>query len=244
MQKEHLALVIGHLALLVWGGLGFVLEGSTSSYARYPCWEPGLNGSIVFEFKTDQSDGLLMYNDDGGQFDFFEIKLLSGSLRLRLNLGSGAATVQVGSDLNDYMWHKAELKRDAQKTHLIVDDKLENTVTFHSRDLMFGNVSTNSDVFFGGIPKYYHQRLSTLALPSVVFEPHYKGHIRNIVYMTESNVDRPGMIDSVGLRYNQVDKCEVENPCQHGGLCISTDTGATCSCSFVDYTGDFCETGM
>ncbi|XP_014677782.1 PREDICTED: neurexin-3-like, partial [Priapulus caudatus] len=227
---------------------GFVLEGSPSSYARFPRWPSAADAdaSLTFEFRTDQSDGLLMYTDDGGQTDFFELKLLGGAARLRMNLGGGAIALRAGSDLNDFAWHLVEVRRRGALTSLVVDDAPpRSAVVAAVDDGAFGNATTNSDVFFGGLPRFYHQRLSSLALPSVVFEPHYRGHVRNVVYVTaggEGTTVRPRMIDSVGLRYNEVDKCEVENLCQHGGLCISTDTGAICSCSFVDYEGEFCET--
>lgn len=46
-----------------------------------------------------------------------------------------------------------------------------------------------------------------------------------------------------GVRGNITDACEDLDPCQHGGICISTDSGPICECRNVDYEGTFCEKG-
>ena len=38
---------------------------------------------LEFEFKTSNPNGLLVYMDDGGYYDFLEIKLVNSNLRLR-----------------------------------------------------------------------------------------------------------------------------------------------------------------
>ncbi|XP_017771732.1 PREDICTED: neurexin-1a-like, partial [Nicrophorus vespilloides] len=43
------------------------------------------------------------------------------------------------------------------------------------------------------------------------------------------------------LRGNSSDACEVRDPCQHGGICISTDSGPICECRNPDYEGEYCE---
>lgn len=45
------------------------------------------------------------------------------------------------------------------------------------------------------------------------------------------------------LRGNSSDACEIRDPCQHGGICISTDSGPICECRNPDYEGEFCEKG-
>lgn len=46
-----------------------------------------------------------------------------------------------------------------------------------------------------------------------------------------------------GLRGNVTDACERHDPCQHGGICISTDAGPLCECRNVEYEGTYCERG-
>lgn len=105
------------LALLLVIGLlfkinlccGFILDGTQNSYAQFRKWYTGLNGSLELEFKTEQPNGLVLYTDDGGTYDFFELKLVEGALRLRYNLGGGAQIITVGRDLHDGHWHKVQV---------------------------------------------------------------------------------------------------------------------------------------
>ena len=170
----------------------FVLEGSDSSYAKFRKWKAGLNSTLLLEFHTGQPDGLLLYMDDGGRDDFFELKLVEGALRLRYNLGDGTQMMTVGRHLNDGLWHRAEIRRSGSETSLTVDGFVTQFRVSKGRDLTFGTPSTNSPVYVGGIPSWYNNRLATLSLPSVAFEPRFRGAIRNLVYASDdSEVPKP-----------------------------------------------------
>lgn len=93
---------------------GFVLDGTQNSYAQFRKWYSGLNGTLELEFKTEQPNGLVLYTDDGGTYDFFELKLVEGALRLRYNLGGGAQIITVGRDLHDGHWHKVQVRITAK----------------------------------------------------------------------------------------------------------------------------------
>uniref|UniRef100_A0A0C9QZT5 NRX3A_1 protein n=4 Tax=Fopius arisanus TaxID=64838 RepID=A0A0C9QZT5_9HYME len=253
------------LVLLVPTCWSFVLEGTSSSYAQFRKWNTALNGSLEFEFKTEQGNGLLLYADDGGNNDFFEIKLVESALRLRYNLGGGAQIVTVGHDLGDNHWHKVEITRNNENTTLTVDGA-SATSTSRGKEFEFGKFSSNSDVYIGGMPSWYNNKLTLLALPSVIFEPRFNGVIRNLVYADGEDLvprrqeikNRDGKcggfpcVEAAGQRKsirsirnmiasNTTDACETRDPCQHGGICISTDTGPICECRTGDYEGEFCE---
>lgn len=98
--------------IITWNSChAFVLDGSQNSFARFRKWYTGLNGSLEFEFKTEQPNGLVLYTDDGGTYDFFEIKLVEGAVRLRYNLGGGANIITVGRELHDGHWHKVQVSK-------------------------------------------------------------------------------------------------------------------------------------
>ncbi|CAH0550487.1 unnamed protein product [Brassicogethes aeneus] len=184
---------------------GFLLDGSTNSYSQFRKWGGGTNGSLEFEFKTDQPNGLLLYTDDGGTYDFFEIKLVEGALRNKRTLGiprnvfdmslSLAAVIKnwddrihklqnttiLGRSLNDGHWHKVHVQRHEERTILTVDG-VNQMRTSRGKEFNFGRFSTNSDVFVGGMPTWYNTKLTLLALPSVIFEPRYLGSVRNLIY--------------------------------------------------------------
>lgn len=102
----------------------FVLEGSQTSYAQFRKWYSSPNASLEFEFLTSNANGLLLYTDDGGYYDFLEVKLVEGSLRIRLNLGNGAQIADLGQDLHKILtWHKVKIKRNLTQTLIELDSK-------------------------------------------------------------------------------------------------------------------------
>ena len=100
-------------------------------------------------------------------------------------------------------------------------------------------------MYFGGLPKEIEElNLMQLALPSVVFEPRFKGSIRNLFYNDcGAAQERPEMLDSFGLKTSDQDLCERGDPCLNGGLCLSTDDGLICNCARTEYTGERCDIG-
>ncbi|XP_023287827.1 neurexin-3, partial [Orussus abietinus] len=253
------------VGVLLGEAASFVLEGSSTSYAQFRKWNAALNGTLELEFKTEQGNGLLLYTDDGGTYDFFEVKLVESALRLRYNLGGGAQIVTVGHDLGDGHWHKVQITRNNENTSLTVDG-VGATSTSRGKEFEFGKLAGNSDVYVGGLPGWYYSKLTLLALPSVIFEPRFNGVIRNLVYADGENLvpRRQEMksrdakcggfpcVEGAAQRKsprslrgmmaaNTTDACETRDPCQHGGICISTDSGPICECRTGDYEGVYCE---
>ncbi|XP_022254288.1 neurexin-1-like, partial [Limulus polyphemus] len=231
------------LFLILWFTAcdSFVLEGSSTSHAQFNKLFVGLNGSLKFEFETSELNGLLFYTDDGGNSDFYELKLVEGTLRLRCNFGAGSVLFNVGRALNDGEWHHVEIVRNGEEILLQVDEEIANRI-LPGKDLEFGNISTNSLVFFGGLPSWYKTKLYKLSLPSAFYEPHFKGAVRNVVYASdEAPPQSEDMTAFVGVRSKEINHCLYHNPCQHGGMCISTDNSSFCDCHNVDYVGNFCE---
>ncbi|XP_069116401.1 neurexin-1-like isoform X2 [Argopecten irradians] len=218
----------------------FDLNSPTDSFAKYQKWNPCQNGSIQLEFKTKDMSVLILYMDDGGRSDYFELKLLTGSLHLRFNLGSAPMRLNVGQRLNDNRWHRVTIKRNRKNITLIVDSHTY-TRTYHSTDLDFGNYATNSPVFVGGISNEYEDNTASLTLPAIYLEPRFTGSIRNILYSNCGGpLIRPELLDYRGI-VSENDQCVVSDPCQHGGICVTHDQGVSCNCSYTDFEGEFCD---
>lgn len=121
-NSHHLLAIVTFLIVFVLNnhlGQAFVLDGSQSSFAQFRKWYSGLNGSMELELKTEQPNGLVLYTDDGGTYDFFEVKLVEGALRLRYNLGGGAQIITVGRDLHDGHWHKVQVSASSPECKAI-----------------------------------------------------------------------------------------------------------------------------
>lgn len=156
----------------------FILEGSDTSYARFSRWN--VNTTLSFEFTSNQPDGLILYTDDAGKTDFFELKLVEGILRLRFNLlNQGTQLINIGNHLNDGLWHRVELAVTVWNVLVTVDGFVSERRNVGSgggggRNEGFADnvqVQLGSGVFVGGLPSYFNSRLYELTLASVVFEP-------------------------------------------------------------------------
>ncbi|XP_060080041.1 uncharacterized protein LOC132559439 isoform X2 [Ylistrum balloti] len=215
---------------------GIYLNGGTGSYGRYPKWNACTNASISFEFKTRQDNGLLMYTDDAGTYDFFELVLVDGVLRMRLNIvdgRDGSVEFLIGENLADYNWHKVLIQRKRMETSLTIDDMTDQTQTrlSYGSDFNFGEIKNNSGVYFGGMPQHHFDtNLRNLALPSVMFVENLRGSFRNVIYGNCSCSLVRGVVEpKVGQSYGVPEVCETRNPCGDC-LCISRDTTPECKC--------------
>ncbi|XP_061165140.1 neurexin-1-like isoform X3 [Saccostrea echinata] len=216
----------------------FKLEGSSSSYAKFQKWKPCQNGSLHFEFQTSMASALLLYTDDGGFTDYFELSLLVGALQLKVNLGGSQVRLNLGNNLNDSRWHKVGMFRQGRTVTLTVD-QLSTSQEFYGRNLEFGR-GRNSPVFIGGLPSLYNDRQSDLTLQHVIYQPFLNGYVRNVLYSNcGESLIRPEMLDSSGI-VGETNLCS-RHLCKNGGVCITRDTQTTCDCSRTDYEGKFCE---
>jgi neurexin len=212
----------------------FYLQGTDMSYARYPKWNACINASIGFDFRTTQKEGLLLYTDDGGRYDFFEIMHRNGRVTAVLNIVDGRdghIQIDVGSNVNDGKWHRVKLQRNRMETTLMVDGVTARKFSFGS-DFHFGTPENNSHVYLGGMPAELRRDLHALALPSVLFQARFKGSMRNILYSNcTCNTVRARMLDGAGVQTEPREACDVRNPCRDGCMCVSTDTSTDCDCT-------------
>lgn len=74
-----------------------------------------------------------------------------------------------------------------EKTTLTVDG-VSQSKDSRGKEFHFGKFASNSDVFVGGMPSWYNAKLALLALPSVIFEPRFRGSVRNLVYADQASV--------------------------------------------------------
>ncbi|CAD6193858.1 unnamed protein product [Caenorhabditis auriculariae] len=68
-----------------------ILAGAPDSYARYPKWAHSFENSLSLELKTRQSDGLLLYTDDGNvNGNFYALTVFEGKIQLEFRLGDNS----------------------------------------------------------------------------------------------------------------------------------------------------------
>ena len=213
----------------------FNLQGG-ASFARFASWNDCVNASFSLEFKTNQSEGLLWYVDDGGSTDFFQALVTSsGQVVLTLNIVDGvdgSVVISAGKNVSDGNWHKMEVRRKRMNTFLIVDQDMQSRISFGS-DFNFGK-GDNSGVYVGGLPTEFMLNLNKLSCPSALFKNRIRGSFRNIVYDNCVCLKkREKFAYGVGVTDWQADACDLNNPCLDGCLCLSRDSGLApeCDCS-------------
>lgn len=241
---------LSSLLALLFGLCSFCLsidfDGSSSSYAKYSSWVPCNNGTVSFEFKTQNPNSLLLYTDSGGTADYYQLKLVNGEMYLQFKFKSNKnpGMLSAGHNLNDNKWHMVDIIRDGRYTTLKVDDVSYTRENIkHNPNSWDTQTSRENYVFIGGLPIDYNVKLSELALPSVVFEPHFQGSVQNIFFSNCGKaLSAPDMIDSEGIVLKN-DKCLQDSPCQNNGICVNHENGVKCDCSWTDFVGEFCHIG-
>lgn len=231
------AVVVIVLTLLASSSEGLRFLGQPETYARYPKWNACHNASLSFEFRTSQPTALLLYTDDNGRYDYLQLALTKGSVRLWINfVGEENRYVDIEANtepLNDGRWHRVEIRRNRMETVLLVDGTQTSKVALGS-DFEFGrDPAQNNYIFFGGVPNSYANNLRGLALPSAFFTEKFRGDVRNILYFNCSCIPvRASLVEGQGVTSDPAEACEVKNSCPEDCPCISADNGSGCECKY------------
>uniref|UniRef100_A0A5S6PHR6 Uncharacterized protein n=1 Tax=Brugia malayi TaxID=6279 RepID=A0A5S6PHR6_BRUMA len=253
-----LKLLLLLIILLADGSNAILLSGAPGSYARYPKWMHTFENQLSLNFRTKQSNALLLYTDDGGiQGNFFSLTITNKKLQLDFRLGDETnylsserpvVTMRLNDiEVSDYRWHRLTLFQAWENVKLQLDD----TVLFkilNQNSFVFGNLKTNSDMFIGGVPKDTYL-LGAMSSPLKRHTISFAGGVKNLLYrLYPQGVTAPQIIESVGMRQSDDDYCKITNIaskndyfCRNGGICYSTNDGPKCDCSFTDFRGQRCE---
>ncbi|XP_019746642.1 neurexin 3b isoform X14 [Hippocampus comes] len=214
-------------ALTLSAGLEFT--GSQGQWARYLRWDASSRSDLTFQFKTSQSDGLVLYFDDGGYCDFLLLTLSEGRMQLRFSIDCAETTIASEQMVNDSRWHFAAINRHNLRTGLAVDGQTKSAEVRPQRQFM----KIVSDLFLGGVPGDI--RASAITLPSVRELAPFKGIITDLVYGSKL----PTLINSQKVRLEMLGLC-TENPCENGGICSLADGETYCDCSRTGFVGRYC----
>ncbi|XP_074541057.1 neurexin 3b isoform X12 [Halichoeres trimaculatus] len=223
----------GHVLLLLSTMLGLSVglefTGSEGQWARYLRWDASSRSDLTFQFKTSESEGLLLYFDDGGYCDFLLLAVSEGKLQLRVSIDCAETTITSNKMVNDSRWHFAAINRHNLRTGLAVDGQTKTEEVRPQRQFM----KIVSDLFLGGLPGDI--RTSAITLPSVRELPPFKGIITDLSYGSKL----PTLINSQKVRLEMMGLC-TDNPCENGGICSLADGETYCDCSKTGYVGRYC----
>ncbi|KAM8737029.1 neurexin 3a isoform 5-T6 [Acanthopagrus schlegelii] len=209
--------------------LGLEFLGTPGQWARYLRWDASTRGDLSFQFKTDSSEALLLYFDDGGYCDFLQLSVVEGRLQLRFSIDCAETTVVSDRRVDDSSWHVATLSRYNLRTVLVLDGQAKADEVRPQRLFM----KIVSDLFLGGVPQDI--RNGALTLPTVRNMQPFRGTITDLKY----GISQPLFLGSLKVPLESEGWCTV-NPCENGGTCSVVDGEPVCDCSKTEYKGRFC----
>ncbi|XP_061742804.1 neurexin 3b isoform X3 [Nerophis ophidion] len=217
------------LSTVLGQSAGLEFTGSEGQWARYLRWDASTRSDLTFQFKTSQSEGLVMYFDDGGYCDFLLLTLTRGRMQLLFSIDCAETTIMSDKMVNDSRWHFAAINRHNLRTGLAVDGLTKTAEVRPQRQFM----KIVSDLFLGGLPGDI--RTSAITLPSVRELPPFQGIITDLSYGSKL----PTLINSQKVRLEMLGLC-TENPCENGGICSLADGETYCDCSRTGFVGRHC----
>ncbi|XP_076815569.1 neurexin-1-like isoform X3 [Clavelina lepadiformis] len=215
------------------------------SYLTLPAfalWKNTARGSMEFQFKTMERNGVLVYANARSS-DIFAIELFGGRPYLTINLGNGTNQFPNNADvtspsLSDGRWHHLSIHRTGQKIVLIVDESRRPFEMAGSNR----NLDLNGNFTVGGTDFGTFLR----PLTDLLNAPWRKGFVG---CMKDFKVDKQE-INLRSLSKNQGGinpTCESlsgsycrSNPCENGGFCIEGTNRFICDCSSTSFKGETC----
>ncbi|KAM4018313.1 neurexin-2-beta isoform 10-T12 [Anomaloglossus baeobatrachus] len=238
----------------------------TEAFLRLPRWETKKAGSISFDFRTTEPNGLLLFSqgrprtgsgpaaavpgsvatgrpERPPKADYFAVELLEGTLYLLLDLGSGGIKVK-GSHkkVNDGEWCHVDIQRDGRKGSISVNSR--NTPFQVGGDSEI--LDLDGEMYLGGLP----EPREDLQLPPEVWTASlglgFVGCIRDLFVDGKSRDIR--RLAEVSATSGVAPFCTREtqrhcttSPCRNGGQCREGWNRFICDCVGTGYLGDTCE---
>nr|XP_023993342.1 neurexin-3b-like [Salvelinus alpinus] len=134
---------------------------SPDSYLSLPKWNTKRVGSISFDFRTSEPNGLILFTHGKAQdrrdaagkknnkVDFFAVELLDGGLYLLLDMGSGTIKVKATqSKVNDGAWHHVDIQRDGRSGIISVDSRRTPFTASGENEIL----DLEGHLYLGGLP--------------------------------------------------------------------------------------------
>lgn len=197
--------------------------------------------NLYFQFKTLETDGLLLFNAGKNQ-DFIALELVSGHLNYIFNLGDGPRKVRSNTrtTLNDNRWHAITIGRPSLRQHTLMVDDMLATVASTGLNV---HLDLEGLLFLGGVRTDMYD-----ALPKLIQSRHgFEGCIASLDLNGEtldpsgSDALIPSTLVSKGCA-GPVTKCS-STACANRGICVQMWNSYTCDCDMTSYSGPTCADG-
>ncbi|XP_057215521.1 neurexin 2a isoform X9 [Triplophysa rosa] len=222
-----------------------------TAYVTLPRWNAKKTGSVSFDFRTTEPNGLLLFShgrqqgskDRRPRVDFFAVELLDGFLYLLMDMGSGTIKMKSGNKkVNDGEWCHMDFQREGRKGSISVNGRSMPFSTNEGSEVL----DLDGDMYLGGLP----EDSGGFPLPPEVWTASLRlgfvGCVRDLFLDGRSKDLRrlaelqssPGVSSFCTRETHR--RCSSE-PCAHGGRCREGWNRHVCDCTGTGYLGPNCE---
>ncbi|XP_043846205.1 neurexin-1 isoform X14 [Dromiciops gliroides] len=225
------------------------------SFISLPKWNAKKTGSISFDFRTTEPNGLILFshgkprhqkdakNPQMVKVDFFAIEMLDGHLYLLLDMGSGTIKIKaLQKKVNDGEWYHVDFQRDGRSGTISVNTlRTPYTAPGESEIL-----DLDDDLYLGGLPENKAGLIFPTEVWTALLNYGYVGCIRDLFIDGQSkDIRQMAEIQSTaGVKPScsrETAKPCLSNPCKNNGMCRDGWNRYVCDCSGTGYLGRSCE---
>ncbi|XP_071595904.1 neurexin-1 isoform X14 [Heliangelus exortis] len=225
------------------------------SFISLPKWNAKKTGSISFDFRTTEPNGLILFSHGKPRHqkdakhppmvkvDFFAIEMLDGHLYLLLDMGSGTIKIKaLQKKVNDGEWYHVDFQRDGRSGTISVNTlRTPYTAPGESEIL-----DLDDDLYLGGLPENKAGLVFPTEVWTALLNYGYVGCIRDLFIDGQSkDIRQMAEIQSTaGVKPScsrETSKPCLSNPCKNNGVCRDGWNRYVCDCSGTGYLGRSCE---
>uniref|UniRef100_A0A8C2CW39 Neurexin 1 n=1 Tax=Cyprinus carpio TaxID=7962 RepID=A0A8C2CW39_CYPCA len=227
------------------------------SFITLDKWSAKKAGSISFDFRTTEPNGLLLFSHGKPKpqqqkdpkspktlkVDFFAIEMLDGHLYLLLDMGSGTTkTRAVNKKVNDGEWYHVDFQRDGRSGTISVNSiRTPYNAPGESEILDLDDM-----LYLGGLPEDRAGLIFPTEVWTALLNYGYVGCVRDL-FMDGQSKDIRRIAEAqraVGVKPScskEPPKQCLSNPCLNSGTCREGWNRYVCDCSGTGYLGRSCE---
>ncbi|XP_078205514.1 neurexin-1 isoform X37 [Callithrix jacchus] len=225
------------------------------SFISLPKWNAKKTGSISFDFRTTEPNGLILFSHGKPRHqkdakhpqmikvDFFAIEMLDGHLYLLLDMGSGTIKIKaLLKKVNDGEWYHVDFQRDGRSGTISVNTlRTPYTAPGESEIL-----DLDDELYLGGLPENKAGLIFPTEVWTALLNYGYVGCIRDLFIDGQSkDIRQMAEVQSTaGVKPScsrETAKPCLSNPCKNNGMCRDGWNRYVCDCSGTGYLGRSCE---
>ncbi|XP_042324307.1 neurexin 3 isoform X21 [Sceloporus undulatus] len=256
---------IGDTKMKIYGEVKFTCENvatldpinfeTPEAYISLPKWNTKRMGSISFDFRTTEPNGLILFTHGKPQerkdsrsqkntkVDFFAVELLDGNLYLLLDMGSGTVKVKATQrKANDGEWYHVDIQRDGRSGTISVNSRRTPFTASGESEIL----DLEGDMYLGGLPENRAGLVLPTELWTAMLNYGYVGCIRDLFIDGRSKNIRQlaeqqnaAGVKSSCIRVNSK-QCD-SYPCKNSAVCKDGWNRFICDCTGTGYWGRTCE---